>query len=57
MDAAEDTLALLLALNLELADTGAKGVQLTASGPLVPAREPAEFMSKNCVTVREGKGA
>ena len=50
----EDTLAYLLALNLELADKAAKGVQLTPPGPLVPAGEAAEFMSKDCLTVREG---
>ena len=55
MSATEDTLAFLLALNLELADEGAKGVQLTPPGPPVPADEAKEFMSKDCVTVREGE--
>ena len=55
-DTAEDTHAFRLALNQELADAGAKGVQLTPPGPLVPARDPAEFMNRDCVTVREGEG-
>ena len=56
MNATEDTLAFLLALNLELADKAAKGVQVAPPGLLVPAGEAAEFMSKDYVTVREGKG-
>jgi len=54
MKASEDTLAFLLALNLELADRGAKGVQLAPPGLRVPAGEAAEFMSKDCVAVHEG---
>jgi hypothetical protein len=54
MKEGEDTLAFLLALNLELADKEAKGVQLTPPGLPVPAGEAEEFMSKDCVTVREG---
>jgi hypothetical protein len=50
----EDTLAFLQALNLELADRGAKGVQVTPPGLPVPAGEAAEFMSEDCVAVREG---
>ena len=56
MNAAKDILAFLLALNLELADRGAKEVQVTPPGPLVPAAEPAEFMSKDYVTVRRRQG-
>ena len=52
----EDTVAFLLALNLELADKAAKGVQLTPPGLPVPAGEAAEFMSEDCVTVPEGEG-
>ena len=55
MNANEDTLGFLLALNLELADKEAKGVQFTPPGLPVPAGEPTEFMSKDCVTVREGE--
>jgi hypothetical protein len=55
MSATEDTLAFLLALNLELADKEAKGEQITAPGLPAPAGEAAEFMSKDCVTVREGE--
>ena len=51
----EDTLAFLLALNLDLADKEANGVQLTSPGRPVPAGEPVEFMSKDRVTVREGE--
>jgi hypothetical protein len=54
MNAPQDILGFLLAVNLELAERGAKGVQLAPPGPLVPAGEPAELMSKDCVTVREG---
>ena len=43
-----------LALNLELADKAAKGVELTPPGLGVPAYEAAEFMSKDCVAVSEG---
>jgi hypothetical protein len=56
MNANEDTLAFLLALNLELADKEAKGVQLTPPGLPVSAGEPVEFMSKDCVTVAEVDG-
>jgi hypothetical protein len=54
VNATEDTLAFLLALNLELADQAAKGVQLTPPGLPVPAGEAAEFMSKDCIAAREG---
>jgi len=54
MEENEDTLAFLLALNLELANEEAKGVQLTPPGLPVLAGEAAEFMSKDCVAVREG---
>jgi hypothetical protein len=40
--------------NLELADRGAKGVQVAPPGLRVPDDEPAVFMSKDYVTVREG---
>jgi hypothetical protein len=40
--------------NLELANEEAKGVQLTPPGLPVLAGEAAEFMSKDCVAVREG---
>jgi hypothetical protein len=50
-----DTLALLLTLNLELADKEAKGVQLTPPGLAVSAEEAVEFMSKDCVSMREGE--
>ena len=55
MGASEDTLAFLLAQNLELADKEAKGEQITPPGLPVPAGEAAEFMSKDCVTVPEGE--
>ena len=55
MSATEDTLAFLLAQNLELADKEAKGEPITPPGLPVPAGEEAEFMSKDCVTVREGE--
>ena len=51
----EDTLAFLLAINLELADKEANGVQITSPGLPVSAREAAEFMSKDYVIVREGE--
>jgi hypothetical protein len=51
----EDTLAFLLAQNLELADKEAKGEQITPLGLPVPAGEATEFMSEDCVTVREGE--
>jgi hypothetical protein len=54
MNVAESILAFLLALNLELAARGAKGVQVTPPGLRFPADEAAEFMSKDCVTMREG---
>ena len=54
MEENEDTLAFLLALNMELANEEAKGVQLTPPGLPVLAGEAAEFMSKDCVAVREG---
>ena len=54
MKVSEDTLAILLALNLELADREAKGVQVTPPGLPVPAGEAAEFMSKDCIAAREG---
>jgi hypothetical protein len=54
MNVAENILAFLLALNLELAARGAKGVQVTSPGLRFPADEAAEFMSKDCVTMREG---
>ena len=56
MKESEDTLAFLLALNLELANEEANGVQLTPPGLPVSADEPAEFMSKDCVTVPEIEG-
>ena len=55
MNATEDTLTFLLAQNLELADKEAKGVQLTPPGLAVSAEEAAEFMSKDCVSMREGE--
>ena len=55
MKDAEDTLAFLLALNLELADKEAKGDPITPPGLPVPAGEAAECMSKDCVTVPEGE--
>jgi hypothetical protein len=54
MDANEDTLAFLLALNLELADKEANAVRITPPGLPVPAGEAAEFMSKDCIAAREG---
>jgi len=54
MNATQDSLAFLLALNLELADKEAKGVQLTPPSLPVSAGEAAKFMSKDYVTVREG---
>jgi hypothetical protein len=51
----EDILAFLLAQNLELADKEAQGEQITPPGLPAPAGEAAEFMSKDCVTVREGE--
>jgi len=41
------------ALNLELADKEAKGVELTPPGLPVLAGESVEFMSNDCVTVGE----
>ena len=55
MKEGEDTLAFLLAQNLELADKEAKGEQITAPGLPVPAGGAAEFMSEDCVTVSEGE--
>jgi hypothetical protein len=55
MKDAEDTLAFLLALNLELADKETKGKPITPPGLPVPAGEAAESMSKDCVTVPEGE--
>jgi hypothetical protein len=49
MDANEDTLAFLLALNLELADKEAKGVQVTPPGLPVLGGEAAEFVGKDCI--------
>jgi hypothetical protein len=55
INANEDTLAFLLALNLELADKEATGVQLTPPGLPVPAGEAEEFVSKDCVlTLSQG---
>jgi hypothetical protein len=54
MSDTEDSLAFLLALNLELADKAAKGVQFASRGLSVPAGEAAEFMSKDYVAVRKG---
>jgi hypothetical protein len=54
--ATEDTLASLFALNPELADQEAKAVQLAPLSLPVWAGEAAKFMSKDCVTVREGEG-
>ena len=51
----EDTLAFLLAQNLELADKEATGEQITPPGLPVPAGETAEFMSEDCVTVMKGE--
>jgi hypothetical protein len=55
MKATEDTLAFLLAQNLELADQETKGKPITPPGLPVPAGEAAEFMSKDCVTMSEGE--
>jgi hypothetical protein len=55
MKDAEDTLAFLSALNLELADNETKGNPITPPGLPVPAGEAAESMSKVCVTVPEGE--
>jgi hypothetical protein len=55
MKETEDTLAFLLALNLELADKEAKGEQITPPGLPVSAGEAVEFMSEDCITVREGE--
>jgi hypothetical protein len=55
MKEGEDTVAFLLAQNLELADKEAKGEQITPPSLPVPAGEAAEFMSEDCVTVREGE--
>ena len=54
MNANEDALSFPPARNLELADKEANGVQLTPPGLPVPVGKAAEFMSKDCVTVREG---
>jgi hypothetical protein len=45
----EDTLAFLLALNLELAVKEANGVRITPPGLPASAGEPAESMSKDCI--------
>jgi hypothetical protein len=55
MNADEDALAYLLALNRELALKEAKAVQFTPPGLPVSAEEAEEFMSKDCVTVSEGE--
>jgi hypothetical protein len=55
MKEGEDALAFLSAQNLKLADMEAKGEQFTPPGLPVPAGEAAEFMSEDCVTVREGE--
>lgn len=55
MSDTEDAIAFVLALNLELADEGAKGIQFTPLGLPIPAGETEEFMSKDCVTVPERK--
>jgi hypothetical protein len=49
MKEAEDHLAFLLALNLELAGKEAKGKPITPPGLPVPAGEAAEFVSKDCI--------
>jgi hypothetical protein len=49
MKESEDTLAFLLALNLELADKEAKGKPIMPPGPPVPAEEAAEFVGKDCI--------
>jgi hypothetical protein len=55
MNANEDTFAILLALDLELAGKEARGVQFTPPGLPIPAGEAAEFMSNDCITVPEGE--
>ena len=55
MSATEDTLAFLLAQNLELADQEAKGEPIRPPGLPVSAGEAVEFMSEDCITVREGE--
>ena len=55
MKDAEDILAFLLALNLELADKEEKEKAITPPGLTVLAGVAAEFMSKDRVTVPEGE--
>jgi hypothetical protein len=52
MKEGEDTLAFLLALNLELADKEAKEKPITPPGLPVPAGEATEFVSKDCIQVQ-----
>ena len=49
MKGAEDTLAFLLALNLELADKEEKEKPITPPGLPVPSCEAAEFVTKDCI--------
>jgi hypothetical protein len=51
----EDIFAFMLAPNLELVDKAAKGEEITPPGLPVSAGEPPEFMSTDCVIVREGE--
>ena len=47
----EDILAFLLTLNLELADQESKAKPITPPGLPSFVTKPAEFISKDCVTV------
>ena len=49
MKEGEDTLAWLLALNLELADMEARGEAISPPGLAVTAGQAAEFMGKDCI--------
>ena len=49
MNATEDILGFLFALNLQLAGKEAKGEPITPPGLLVPAGEAAEFVSTDCI--------
>ena len=51
MKASEDILAFLLKLNLELADKEAKGEAITPPGLPAFVSKPADFVSKDCVSV------
>ena len=56
MKPAEDILAFLLKLNLELADKEANGEAITPPGLPAFVNDPKTFISKDCVSVEKTKG-